>query len=104
MGITGRTLDLLKVPITAAHWAAEVDEAGPVPAVDGVVRWRRKDLARGVLDHPRRGDEERSDARLEGLGFANFGAARHTLCCRRRRLLIPPKNFQRPRKITGRDA
>ncbi len=25
---------------------AEVVEAGPVPAVDGVVRWRRKDLAR----------------------------------------------------------
>ena len=29
---------------------AEVVEAGPVPAVDGVVRWRRKDLARWLLD------------------------------------------------------
>ena len=28
---------------------AEVVEAGPVPAVDGVVRWRRKDLARWLL-------------------------------------------------------
>ena len=27
---------------------AEVVEAGPVPAVDGVVRWRRKDLARSL--------------------------------------------------------
>ena len=29
---------------------AEVVEAGPVPAVDGVVRWRRKDLARWLLE------------------------------------------------------
>ena len=29
---------------------AEVVEAGPVPAVDGVVRWRRKDLARWRLE------------------------------------------------------
>ena len=35
-------------PITGA--LAEVVEAGPVPAVDGVVRWRRKDLARWLLE------------------------------------------------------
>ena len=29
---------------------AEVVEAGPVPAVDGVVRWRRKDLARWLFE------------------------------------------------------
>ena len=28
----------------------KVVEAGPVPAVDGVVRWRRKDLARWLLE------------------------------------------------------
>ena len=46
--VTGRD-PRSSTPITAAH-LAEVVEAGPVPAVDGVVRWRRKDLARWLLE------------------------------------------------------
>ena len=42
---------------------AEVVEAGPVPAVDGVVRWRRKDLARWLLERsPSRSTRPRSGA------------------------------------------
>ena len=54
---------------------AEVVEAGPVPAVDGVVRWRRKDLARWLfaisLDETTVGRE--LGARLR----QDLGAARH---------------------------
>ena len=46
--VTGRTLEG-STPITAAH-QRQVVEAGPVPAVDGVVRWRRKDLVRWLLE------------------------------------------------------
>ena len=41
---------------------AEVVEAGPVPAVDGVVRWRRKDLARSWRRSPSRSTRPRSGA------------------------------------------
>ena len=54
---------------------AEVVEAGPVPAVDGVVRWRRKDLARwlGDVRHLARRDHGR--ARVEGARLRHLGAA-----------------------------
>ena len=47
---------------------AEVVEAGPVPAVDGVVRWRRKDLARWLLETLF--DETTVGRELKALGFA----------------------------------
>ena len=57
---------------------AEVVEAGPVPAVDGVVRWRRKDLRGGSW---RRSPSRRRDhgrARVEGARLRqDLGAARH---------------------------
>ena len=48
---------------------AEVVEAGPVPAVDGVVRWRRMLPLETVArrDHGR--------ARVEGAGFAKISAS-----------------------------
>ena len=56
---------------------AEVVEADPVPAVDGVVRWRRKDLARWLLEtfrHLARRDHGR--ARVEGARLRqDLGAA-----------------------------
>ena len=59
---------------------AEVVEAGPVPAVDGVVRWRRKDLARWLLEtfrHLARRDHGR--ARVEGARLRqDLGAGRAT--------------------------
>ena len=56
---------------------AEVVEAGPVPAVDGVVRWRRKDLARWLLETFAISLDETTVGReLKALGFAKiFGAA-----------------------------
>ena len=60
-------------PITAAH--SEVVEAGPVPAVDGVVRWRRKDLARWLLETFAISLDETTVGReLKALGFAKISA------------------------------
>ena len=52
---------------------AEVVEAGPVPAVDGVVRWRRKDLARWLLEIISL-DETTVGRELKALGFAKISA------------------------------
>ena len=60
-----RTLEA-STPITAAHWRRLLRPA-PVPAVDVVVRWRRKDLgavALGDVRHLARRDHGR--ARVEG--------------------------------------
>ena len=54
---------------------AEVVEAGPVPAVDGVVRWRRKDLARWLLETFAISVDETTVGReLKALGFAKISA------------------------------
>ena len=53
---------------------AEVVEAGPV-AVDGVVRWRRKDLARWLLETFAISLDETTVGReLKALGFAKISA------------------------------
>ena len=69
--VTGRTLE------AADHRRAlaEVVEAGPVPAVDGVVRWRRKDLARWLLETFAISLDETTVGReLKALGFAKISA------------------------------
>ena len=54
---------------------AEVVEVGPVPAVDGVVRWRRKDLARWLLETFAISLDETTVGReLKALGFAKISA------------------------------
>ena len=54
---------------------AEVVEAGPVPAVDGVVRWRRKDLARWLFETFAISLDETTVGReLKALGFAKISA------------------------------
>ena len=54
---------------------AEVVDAGPVPAVDGVVRWRRKDLARWLLETFAISLDETTVGReLKALGFAKISA------------------------------
>ena len=53
---------------------AEVVEAGPVPAVDGVVRWRRKDLARWLLERSPSRSETTVGRELKALGFAKISA------------------------------
>ena len=52
---------------------AQVVEAGPVPAVDGVVRWRRKDLAR-LLETFAISLDATVGRELKALGFAKISA------------------------------
>ena len=48
---------------------AEIVEQGPIPAIHGVVRWRRCDLARRPLGRVQRLDRgEHRRARVEGAG------------------------------------
>ena len=49
-----------------------------VPAVDGVVRWRRKDLARWLLETSHLARETTVGRELKALGFAKISAGRAT--------------------------
>ena len=81
---------------------AEVVEAGPVPAVDGVVRWRRKDLARWLLETFAISLDETTVGReLKALGFAKISArprhyAQNELAVeafKKKGLIYPSHNF-----------
>jgi transposase len=50
-------------------------ESGPIPAVHGVVRWRRKDLARWIFEEYRiEVDETTVGRELRAMGFAKLSA------------------------------
>ena len=54
---------------------ARIVEAGPIPAIHGVVRWRRKDLALWLFEEFRITLEESSVGReLRALGFCKISA------------------------------
>ena len=54
---------------------ARIVEEGPIPAIHGVVRWRRKDLALWIFEEFRISLEEPSVGReLRALGFRKFSA------------------------------
>lgn len=54
---------------------ARVVEDGPIPAIDGVVRWRRKDLAHWIFEEFGISLEESSVGReLRALGFRKISA------------------------------
>ncbi len=54
---------------------ARMVESGPIPAVHGVVRWRRKDLARWLFEEFRITVDETTVGRaLRALGFAKLSA------------------------------
>jgi len=54
---------------------AQLVEAGPIPAIHGVVRWRRKDLARWIWEEFAISLDETTVGReLKGLGFAKISA------------------------------
>ena len=54
---------------------ASMVESGPLPAIHGVVRWRRKDLARWLFEEFRIAVDETTVGRaLRALGFAKLSA------------------------------
>ncbi len=54
---------------------ARMVESGPIPAIHGVVRWRRKDLARWLFEAFRIEVDETTVGRaLRALGFAKLSA------------------------------
>jgi transposase len=54
---------------------ASMVESGPIPAIHGVVRWRRKDLARWLFEEYRISLDETTVGReLRALGFAKLSA------------------------------
>jgi transposase len=54
---------------------ARIVESGPIPAVHGVVRWRRKDLAQWIFEEFRISLDETTVGReLKALGFAKLSA------------------------------
>ena len=78
---------------------AEVVEAGPVPAVDGVVRWRRKDLARWLLETFAISLDETTVGReLKALGFAKISARP-----RHRKTSWPSRLLKKLPRRTGED-
>ncbi|MEY9381577.1 hypothetical protein ABIA10_007510 [Rhizobium leguminosarum] len=54
---------------------AKIVESGPIPAVHGVVRWRRKDLAQWLFQEYQISVDETTIGReLKALGFAKLSA------------------------------
>ncbi|AAB91817.1 putative transposase number 1 of insertion sequence NGRIS-2a (plasmid) [Sinorhizobium fredii NGR234] len=54
---------------------AKVVESGPIPAIHGVVRWRRKDLVQWIFQEFRISMDETTVGReLKALGFAKLSA------------------------------
>ncbi|MFK0167161.1 IS630 family transposase [Rhizobium sp. NPDC090279] len=54
---------------------AQMVESGPIPAIHGVVRWRRKDLAQWIFQEFRISLDETTVGReLKALGFAKLSA------------------------------
>ena len=54
---------------------ARMVESGPIPAIHGVVRWRRKDLARWLFEEFRIEVDETTIGRaLRAMGFAKLSA------------------------------
>jgi transposase len=54
---------------------ARIVESGPIPAIHGVVRWRRKDLAQWIFEEFRISLDETTIGReLKALGFSKISA------------------------------
>lgn len=64
-----------KLNATQRQALAEVVEQGPIPAIHGVVRWRRKDLVRWIFEEFRISMDETTVGReLRHMGFAKLSA------------------------------
>ncbi len=83
---------------------ARMVESGPIPAIHGVVRWRRKDLARWLFEEFRIEVDETTVGRaLRALGFAKLSARpRHYAQNEREREALKkacPPNGRRSRRV-----
>jgi transposase len=66
---------------------AEIVEIGPIPAVHGVVRWRRKDLVQWVWEEFGVTIDESTMSRLlKKLGFRRISARAQTILLKRERI------------------
>jgi len=64
-----------KLNDTQRQALAKIVERGPIPAVDGVVRWRRRDLAQWIFEEFRVSMDDTTVGReLKALGFAKISA------------------------------
>ena len=64
-----------KLNATQRQALAEVVEQGPIPAIHGVVRWRRKDLVHWIFEEFRISMDETTVGReLRHMGFAKLSA------------------------------
>jgi len=64
-----------KLNVAQRRALAEVVERGPIPAIHGVVRWRRKDLVRWIFEEFRIALDETTIGReLRAMGFAKLSA------------------------------
>ncbi|CCF00771.1 conserved hypothetical protein (plasmid) [Sinorhizobium fredii HH103] len=64
-----------KLNVAQRHALAKIVESGPIPAIHGVVRWRRKDLVRWIFQEFRIAMDETTVGReLKALGFAKLSA------------------------------
>jgi len=64
-----------KLNVTQRHALAKIVERGPIPAIHGVVRWRRKDLVQWIFEEFRISMDETTVGReLKALGFAKLSA------------------------------
>ncbi len=76
---------------------AKIVESGPMPAVHGVVRWRRKDLVQWLFQEYRISvDETTIGRKLKALGFAKL-SARPRHCARNEGDLESFKKVSLPR-------
>ena len=64
-----------KLNVAQRRALAEVVDRGPIPAIHGVVRWRRKDLVRWIFEEFRVALDETTVGReLRAMGFAKLSA------------------------------
>ncbi len=64
-----------KLSDTQRQALAKIVERGPIPAIHGVVRWRRKDLVQWIFEEFRISMDETTVGReLKALGFAKLSA------------------------------
>jgi len=87
----------------------KIVESGPIPAIHGVVRWRRKDLVQWIFQEFRVSIDETTVGReLKALGFAKLSArprhyAQNELEAAAFKKTSPPRSQKRAKLPQGTD-